>query len=253
MYTARPWSQSLLPILLLSPIVFSPIVVACSTGTVDEGGTSAFSASLGEGNLDTATSDESSESDSSGSESSGTTETTSTTTTTESTSDTTDTTDTTETGDPDPCPLICDGKPDPTPTSCDAPYVIGRTSAKAGFFFGGNTTGSMDSDNGVCGPIDNQANWDSGHDHFFRIYLYTGDTIDVAMTGQFDKRVKVHDEAECIGNAKDCTDGVLSYTALKDDWFTIVADGQSVAFMDWGDYTLTVDLTLAGAEACGCL
>jgi hypothetical protein len=246
-HNARPWSHFSLVVLLLAPTVF-----ACSSGSAEES-TSIFSASLGDNvdeledestgsSTDTTTSDTDSES------------TTTESTTTESTTETETTeTDTTETGDPDPCPLICDGKPDATPTSCAAPYVIGRTSAKDGFFFGGNTTSSMDSDNGVCGPIDNQDNWDSGRDHYFRIFLQTGDTIDVAMTGQFDKRVKVHDEADCVGNAKDCTDGVLSYTALKDDWFTIVADGQSVAFMDWGDYTLTVQLTLDGADACNCL
>jgi hypothetical protein len=243
---------SRLPILLLGTLT-----LACSTGTVEDS-TSGFSASLGEGNVDNDelesdsgdSTTESGESESDESES--TSETESTTSETESTSETTET-DTTETGDPDPCPLICDGQLDGTPTSCDAPYVIGRSSAKDGFFFGGNTTSSMDSDHDVCGPADNPDNWDSGHDHFFRIFLYTGDQIDVTMTGQFDKRVKVHDEADCVGNAKDCTDGVLSYTALKDDWFTIVADGQSVAFMDWGDYTLTVQLTLGGPDGCNCL
>lgn len=230
--------------------------LACSTGTSDDT-TSVFSASLGEGNLDeNASVDESgtSASESGASESTDSESTSTSESETTSTSESTSTeSDSTETGDVDPCPLICDGKPDPTPISCDAPYVIGRSSAKQEFFFGGNTTGSMDSDNGVCGPIDNQANWDSGRDHFFRIYLYPDDQIDVTMTGQFDKRVKVHDEEDCVGNAKDCTDGLLSYTALAEGWFTIVADGQSVAFMDWGDYTLRVQLTLGGPEACNCL
>ncbi|MFV8749192.1 hypothetical protein ACNOYE_01440 [Nannocystaceae bacterium ST9] len=236
---------------MLPAICLSPAIVACSSGTSDDA-TSAFSASLGEGDFGE---DESSESDSessSDSTESTTTESTTTESTTETSESTTET-DTTETGDPDPCPLICDGMPDPTPTSCDSPYVIGRSSAKQEFFFGGNTTGSMDSDNGVCGPVDNPDNWDSGHDHFFRIYLYPDDQIDVTMTGSFDKRVKVHDEEDCVGNAKDCSDGVLSYTALAEGWFTIVADGQSVAFMDWGDYTLRVTLTLGGPDACNCL
>ena len=237
------------------PILVFGAALACSTGTVEDS-TSVFSASLGEGNVDEVETDggdsttESGESEST-SEESGSTSATESESTTEET--TTTETDTTETGDPDPCPLICDGQLDGTPTSCDAPYVIGRSSAMDGFFFGGNTTGAMDSDHDVCGPADNTANWDYGHDHFFRIWLNTGDQIDVTMNGQFDKRVKVHDEADCVGNAKDCTDGVLSYTALKDDWFTIVADGQSVAFMDWGDYTLTVQLTLGGPDACNCL
>lgn len=249
MHNARPWSPSSLALLLLAPTF-----LGCSSGTTEDS-TGFFSASLGEGNVDNDELDTDSGESSSDSTGDTSSESTTTESTTESTTETDTTeTDTTETGDPpDPCPLICDGKPDPTPISCDAPYFIGRTSAKSEFFFGGNTTGSMDSDNGVCGPVDNQDNWDSGRDHYFRIYLYTGDTIDVTMTGQFDKRVKVHDEADCVGNAKDCTDGVLSYTALKDDWFTIVADGQSVAFMDWGDYTLRVQLTLAGPEACNCL
>jgi hypothetical protein len=240
-----------LPVLLLGATS-----LACSTGATD-GATSGFSASLGDGNVDDDELESESGDSTTESGESETGESESSETESESTTDieeTTETeTETTETGDPDPCPLICDGDPDGTPTSCASPYVIGRSSATAGFFFGGNTTGAMDSDHDVCGPIDNPENWDSGRDHFFRIYLQTGDQIDVTMTGQFDKRVKVHDEADCVGNAKNCSDGVLSYTALKDDWFTIVADGQSVAFSDWGDYTLTVQLTLASADACGCL
>src|SRR5690554_6302198 len=73
-------------------------------------------------------------------------------------------------GDVDPCVLICDGKPDSTPNTCDAPYVIGRTQAKAGFFYGGSTQGATDDDNGACGPAD-PSNYDSGRDHFFRIYM----------------------------------------------------------------------------------
>jgi hypothetical protein len=248
-YAPRRWT----------PSGFLLLFLGCSTGTVD-GETGLFSASLGEGNVDNDELDtdegdsttESGESESGESDSTSEEEEESESTTTEDEESTTES-DTTETGDPDPCPLICDGSPDGTPTSCDAPYVIGRSSAKDGFFFGGNTTSAMDNDHDVCGPMDNPDNWDSGHDHFFRIWLQTGDQIDVTMTGQFDKRVKVHDEADCVGNAKDCSDGVLSYTALEDDWVTIVADGQSVAFMDWGDYTLTVQLTLAGPDACNCL
>ncbi len=233
--------------------------LACSTGDVADT-TGAFSASLGSGNnvddnvdLDESTSDSGADTTSSTSDTSQESSSTSS-----STSDTTDesssTEESTETGVVDPCPLICEGMADATPISCDAPYIIGRTAAKSEFFFGGNTTGSMDSDNGVCGPVDNPDNWDSGRDHFFRIYLYPEDEILVTMTGNFGKRVKVHDEEDCIGNAKDCSldDGVLSYTAPSEGWFTIVADGQSVAFMDWGDYTLRVQLTLGGPEACNC-
>jgi hypothetical protein len=162
-------------------------------------------------------------------------------------------------GDEDPCPVICDGKPDGTPISCAAPYIIGRTDAKAGFFFGGSTHGSMDTDNERCGPNADPANWDSGRDHFFRIYLVVGDTVTAVQNPNgWDARLKIHDEADCVGDAKECSveadpAELIEYEAPKTDWFTIVADGQSAGFMDWGDYTLTVDLvTGAGIDECGC-
>lgn len=160
--------------------------------------------------------------------------------------------------DVDPCPLICDGKVDITPIRCDEPYVIGRSTAKAGFFYGGSTQAAMNNDTERCGPKDNPANWDSGRDHFFRIFLVAGDTITVVQNPNgWDARLKIHDEAECIGSAKVCSTEadpaeILEYQAPKTDWFTIVADGQS-AVDDWGDYTLTVDLAQGpNVDECSC-
>jgi hypothetical protein len=162
-------------------------------------------------------------------------------------------------GDEDPCPVICDGKPDGTPNTCDAPYIVGRSQAKAGFYFGGSTQAASDNDNGTCGPKEDPANWDSGYDHFFRIYLVAGDRVTVVQNPNgWDARLKIHDEADCIGSAKVCSSEadpaeLTNYQAPKTDWFTIVADGQSVAYSDWGDYTLTINLTEGpNVDTCGC-
>lgn len=159
----------------------------------------------------------------------------------------------------DPCPLICDGKAQTGPNTCDKPYFVGRTKAKAGFFYGGSTQGATDNDNGTCGPKEDPANWDSGRDHFFRIYMVIGDRVTAVQNpSNWKARLKIHDEAECIGNARVCSSAddpaeILDYEALKSDWYTIVVDGQSAGFMDWGDYTLTIDLEAGGGiDECGC-
>jgi hypothetical protein len=162
-------------------------------------------------------------------------------------------------GEPvDPCIEICDGKVDSTPDSCTAPYIIGRTPAKSGFFYGGNTQAATNKDTERCGPHSNPDNLDTGKDHFFRIYLVEGDTITATQNpSNWDGRVKIHDEADCVGNAKVCsveTDpAVIEYEALESDWFTIVVDGVSLGLDDYGDYSLTVDLVPgSNVDECSC-
>jgi hypothetical protein len=162
-------------------------------------------------------------------------------------------------GDVDPCVLICDGKIDSTPNTCDGPYIIGRSAATSGFFFGGSTQSATNSESGACGPLDNPDNLDQAPDHFFRIWLVLGDTITVTQNpNNWDARLKIHDEAECVGSAKACTleldPATLEYEAPKTDWFTIVADGRSTGLGDLGDYTLSVDLVAGpNLDECACL
>lgn len=161
-------------------------------------------------------------------------------------------------GDVDPCIEICDGKVDSTPDSCDAPYIIGRTPAKSSFFHGGSTQAATNKDTERCGPHSNPENLDTGRDHFFRIWLVEGDTITASQNpSSWEARVKIHDEADCVGSAKVCSievdPAVIEYEALKTDWFTIVVDGVSVGLGDYGDYSLTVDLVPGpGVDECGC-
>jgi hypothetical protein len=162
-------------------------------------------------------------------------------------------------GDEDPCELICNGKLQSNPNTCDKPHVIGRTQAKAGFFHGGSTQAATNEDYATCGPQDDPANWDSGPDHFFRIYLVHGDSISAVQNpSNWKAKLKIHDEATCIGSAKACSTEddpatISNYVAPKTDWFTLVVDGQSVAFNDWGDYTLTVNLSEgSNVDECGC-
>ncbi|NVB36535.1 hypothetical protein G6O69_01735 [Pseudenhygromyxa sp. WMMC2535] len=240
-------NKRLLPLILLLPACSSEEDDSGFSNTSDVADTANVEDTLGE--------DESTEESTSTDD---TAESTSTDTTEETTTESTEETET-ETGEEDPCPLICDGLVDSTPNTCDAPYIIGRTKAKQGFFFGGSTNAATDDDNEACGSNDDPSNWDTSHDHFFRIWMYTGDTITVTQNPSgWEHRVKVHDEAECVGKAKICSDdGVetIEYTALKDDWFTIVADGRSIAQSDFGDYTLNVDLVEGEGvlDECFCL
>jgi hypothetical protein len=161
-------------------------------------------------------------------------------------------------GDVDPCIEICDGKVDSTPDSCDAPYIIGRTPAKNSFFYGGSTQAATNKDTERCGPHSNPDNLDTGKDHFFRIWLVQGDVVTASQNpNSWDGRVKIHDEADCVGSAKICSveldPAVIEYEALKTDWFTIVVDGKSLGLGDYGDYSLTVDLVAGpGVDECGC-
>jgi hypothetical protein len=158
----------------------------------------------------------------------------------------------------DPCIEICEGKVDSTPDSCDAPYIIGRTWAKEGFFYGGNTQAATNKDTERCGPHSDPDNLDTGKDHFFRIYLVVGDTIMASQNpASWEARLKIHDEADCVGSAKQCSTevdpAVIEYEALETGWFTLVVDGVSLGLDDYGDYSLTVDLIAGpGVDECAC-
>ncbi len=238
----------------LIPLLF--VFAACSSGEGDDqSGTFGASFTTDSSNA----SQDMDEDDDLGTEEDTDTESSTGTTGTTGTTETTETTEESEeTEPPDPCIAICGGMSNSLPNTCDAPYIVGRSDAKDGFFFGGNTTSATDDDNEACGPNSDPSNLDTSHDHFFRIWLYTGDMITVTQNASgWDPRVKIHDEAECIGKAKLCSDNdenTIEYVAPKDDWFTIVADGQVIAFDDFGDYTLTIDL-VQGEEVidmCAC-
>lgn len=255
-------TKRLLPVLLLA-------TVACAGGEGDEAPATFSDSFTNAGStMPTTTTEDDSDSES--------TDTDETDDTDESTTDpsTTDpsTTDPSTTGDGDgdtdsgdgdgdevdPCVEICEGKVTATPNTCDNPFIIGRTDAKEGFYRGASTLSATNDDTENCGPHDNPENLDTGGDHFYRIWLELGDTVLVQQNpSNWFARLKIHDEADCVGNAKECTvepdPAIIEYEAPKSDWFTIVVDGRSLGLGDQGDYALNVDLTPGPTpDMCSC-
>ena len=141
-----------------------------------------------------------------------------------------------------------------SPHTCASAYIIGRAEAQSGFTFNGDTTNAGGNSTDKCGSTTVQANWDSGYDEFFRIWLYVGDEIDFSMAGNFSERLKVHANDSCSGAANFCGGftTTLSYTAQVEGWHTVVVDGASLTFEDWGPYTFTLTLT-PGPNDCSCI
>ncbi len=148
-------------------------------------------------------------------------------------------------------------------SGCSKSRVLGRIVASAaGYTVSSDTCSASDNmGDGACG-------WNSGRDHTYRIWLRTGDTIDVTFTKgskcsgstSWDRVFKVRRGAGCddvtrgtevvCGTTGSCT-YTRSVTATEDAWHTLVVDGRASAFDDAGDYSLTVALTCTGGS-CGC-
>jgi hypothetical protein len=73
------------------------------------------------------------------------------------------------------------------------------------------------------------------------------------MSAAFSERLKIYASADCAGNATKCGGfaSSLSYVATTTGWHTVIADGASSTFEDWGPYTLGITVT-AGPNACDC-
>jgi hypothetical protein len=151
--------------------------------------------------------------------------------------------------------------------TCGAAITVGRLDATRTAFLSGDTTGDGDNDNL---STNRTACWDAKYDNFYRIWLVSGDRIDVVLDPQsasFNSMLKLYRGIDCEGGANgdsdlvDCynpgsdgADDLFSYTAPADGWVTIVVDGRS-AFddeRDYGPYVLRVTLTCAN-EGCCCL
>ena len=88
-------------------------------------------------------------------------------------------------------------------------------------------------------------------DEFFRIYLYPGETVAMSQSAGFTARTKFYASDSCAGDADDCNGSTLVFSATVEGWHTLVVDGASSAFEDWGSYNLSVSLN-ESASACPC-
>lgn len=143
---------------------------------------------------------------------------------------------------------------------CTGARIIGRMDAADAdaFTITGNTcTASNRFDD---------CDWDAGRDHSYRIWLRNTETITITLTrsssgcvGSWDATLKIFESTGCtdVTCATDvwCRDFVgtspQTYVANHDGWVVIVVDG-STAFDDWGQYTLSVDLTTCTTPGCEC-
>jgi hypothetical protein len=152
----------------------------------------------------------------------------------------------------------------PNAKKCGTAIVVGRSQAKPGAYYSGDTTG--DGDNDDLGTNQTKC-WDAKYDNFYRIWVLQGETLKADLSPleyDFDAMLKLYEGTTCAGDGVDdlisCYhaggDGVkesFTYTATKSGWYTIVVDGRS-AFSDeydWGKYNLVVTLT-CNTPDCAC-
>jgi hypothetical protein len=146
---------------------------------------------------------------------------------------------------------------------CGNARIIGRTVAgtPSGFNIIDDTCGARDRFDESSGC------WDANNDHTYRLYmregerawlrLYTGEPCSFDVSS-WSGTLSIYETAGCdstaCGSRVACDynerDQSRYYTAPRDGWVIIVADGSS-AFDDEGAYQLTVILECRGGD-CGC-
>jgi hypothetical protein len=146
---------------------------------------------------------------------------------------------------------------------CSGARVIGRATARTtgGYTISASTCSASNRSDTSC--------WDAGADHHYRIFLRTGDRIDVRIvvgwacpaysSSWWDASFKLYGSAGCTDTTCAtrlvCEEAIpdtfnYAYTADADRWYVLVVDGYT-AFDDEGDYDLTVRLTCLTA-GCEC-
>lgn len=143
---------------------------------------------------------------------------------------------------------------------CGNARTINRTVAGAAGFVANDTTCSARDrfdDSSGC--------WDANNDHTYRLYMRQGEsatvrlqTLTACIGGSWSGTLKIFENTGCsdtaCGSKVYCdyneTNQVTTYTAPRDGWVIIVADGSS-AFDDEGTYRLTVNLSCRSGN-CAC-
>lgn len=155
---------------------------------------------------------------------------------------------------------------------CSEAFVVGRVEASVGAEFSGNTDGDKDDDN-LNYFLGHNECWDASYDHFYRIFLRAGESIQVNLVpdaSDFDAMLKLYDGTECDDDGAgifddndkyliQCWNGdgdgdpeSFSHTVDKEGWYTIVVDGRLSGDddADYGDYDLTVELSCTEGNCC---
>lgn len=151
-----------------------------------------------------------------------------------------------------------------TRSGCANARTIGRTTAAT-------ATGYKISDD-LCSATNKfdesgSSCWDANADHAYKIWLQSGDVIDMSLTASWPclssafswyATLKIIENAGCDDTA--CTTRTFcaynktshnkSFTAPRDGWYILTVEGSS-AFDDEGDYTFSVKLTCK-TPGCGC-
>ena len=154
---------------------------------------------------------------------------------------------------------------------CSEAWLVGRVDAKGTAHFEKDTYQESNDDD-LNYFLDHSECWDASYDHFYRLYLFAGETIAVLLTPKeaaFDAMLKLYTGTECdedgagifSSNDKyliqcwnDDGDGDpenFSYQIPEEGWYTIVVDGrQSGEDEDWGVYELDITLTCNQDNCC---
>jgi len=161
---------------------------------------------------------------------------------------------------PDPCAEICNDDRSPDARSCASVVTVGRKSAlRDDFVYNGDTRNAGDKQD-----LDFINCADGNADNFFRIYLYTDDTITVRLaTAEYDPVIKlvtgpsceVVESAACVDVGLDGDNEVLNVLIPSDGWYYVVADGPfgPTAAEGQGRYTLSVSVaSKTGVGRCAC-
>lgn len=157
----------------------------------------------------------------------------------------------------------CESDEGPDGEECGKAKIVGRKAALAGYVHNGDTTSDGDDDN-LSFPIfqDKSECWDADADNFFRIYLYSGETLSATVfpDDQVDSMMKIYngtgcenggDDYQCIENGDRGDPDVLTgWTAPADGWYTLVVDGRRSMDDDHGPYKLEMSITCNDPYCC---
>jgi hypothetical protein len=157
----------------------------------------------------------------------------------------------------------CETNLGPDGKTCGNAKVVGRKAASTGWAFEGNTSGGKNNDDQGTNKTEC---WDAKYDHFFRIWMRAGETLDVTLTPKtfsFNSMLKLYQGTGCeaggdplIGCYNQGSDGkpdsIQGYAAVADGWYSIVVDGRMAfdADQDWGPYSLILKITCSRPDCC---
>jgi hypothetical protein len=154
---------------------------------------------------------------------------------------------------------------------CADAKIVGRLVA-SNTFSASEDTSYDDNDDDLNYFFGNSECWDASYDHFYRIYLMAGESIEVTLNPNepsFDAMLKLYTGTECDENGagvfadndkyliqcwNDDSNGEpegFNYTVQEEGWYTVVVDGrQTGEDEDYGEYDFTLKLFCTEDTCC---